>query len=111
MLGVALLVQAERWLIELRSASGLSISALAKCHQVDSGDVSRILPLAFLAPDIVESILDGRQPSELTAARLKRVKHLPLSWERQREALGFAQHRRLSFYLSWQGHRRRSVCS
>lgn len=37
------------------------------------GDVSHFLPLAFLAPDIVESILAGRQPLELTAEQPKRV--------------------------------------
>jgi hypothetical protein len=51
--------------------------------------VSRILPLAFLAPDIVEAILDGRQPPELTAARLKRMRDLPLDWQQQRRYLGF----------------------
>jgi hypothetical protein len=41
------------------------------------------LPLAFLAPDIVEAILKGRQPIELTAARLMRIRDLPLSWAEQ----------------------------
>ncbi len=41
------------------------------------------MPLAFLALDIVEAILQGRQPVELTALRLKRT-HLPLSWAEQR---------------------------
>jgi hypothetical protein len=45
--------------------------------------------LAFLAPDIVEAILDGRQPLELTAERLIRNSRLPISWPEQRRALGF----------------------
>jgi hypothetical protein len=52
------------------------------------GDVSRCLPLAYLAPDIVEAILQGRQPVELTVLRLKRI-GLPLSWVEQRRLLGF----------------------
>ena len=48
-----------------------------------------MLPLAFLAPDIVEAILHGRQPVELATARLKRIR-LPLSWAEQRLVLGFA---------------------
>ncbi len=44
-------------------------------------DVSRILPLAFLAPDIVTAILDGTQPADLTAQKLKRLKDLPLDWQ------------------------------
>jgi hypothetical protein len=62
---------------------------LARCEGADPGDVSRILPLAFLAPDIVEAVLDGRQPIELTAARLKRMRDLPLEWAQQRQRLGF----------------------
>lgn len=49
--------------------------------------VSRVLECAFLAPDIVEAILDGRQPFNLTFARLTRG--LPLSWVEQRKQLGF----------------------
>ena len=63
---------------------------LARRSSVDQGDVSRILPLAFLAPDIVEAILNGEQPPELTAARLKRMRHLPSDWQQQRRHLGFA---------------------
>jgi site-specific DNA recombinase len=49
--------------------------------------VSRVLECAFLAPDIVESILNGHQPSDLTFAKLTRG--LPMSWVEQRKQLGF----------------------
>jgi DNA invertase Pin-like site-specific DNA recombinase len=86
---LTLLAQAHQWFAELHSGSGGSVRTLAMRHNADPGDVSRILPLALLAPDIVEAILDGRQPTELTAARLKRVRELPLSWAKQRRKLGF----------------------
>ncbi len=62
----------------------------SKHHGIDLGDVSRRLPLAFLAPDIIEAILGGRQPIELTAARMMRIRDLPLSWAEQRQRLGLA---------------------
>ncbi len=49
------------------------------------------ISLAFLAPDIVEAIVAGHQPIELTAARLKRVRDLPVSWVEQHEFLDFAR--------------------
>jgi site-specific DNA recombinase len=49
--------------------------------------VGRILECAFLAPDIVEAILEGRQPTDLTFQKLTRK--LPLSWVEQRQQLGF----------------------
>ncbi len=51
--------------------------------------VGRVLECAFLAPDIVQAILDGRQPSDLTFEKLTR--RLPLSWVEQRKYLGFPQ--------------------
>jgi len=45
--------------------------------------------LAFLAPDIVEAILDGTQPVDLTAETLSRLPDLPVSWADQRALLGF----------------------
>ena len=50
-------------------------------------DVSRSLQLAFLAPDLVEAILDDTQPIALTAERLKRAGELPLLWDEQRARL------------------------
>jgi DNA invertase Pin-like site-specific DNA recombinase len=48
----------------------------------------RLLRLAFLAPDIQQAILAGRQPPSLNLEQL--IHHdLPLAWSRQREMLGF----------------------
>ena len=45
--------------------------------------MSRILRLTLLAPDIVEAILDGRQPAELQLDNL--LDGFPLEWEEQSE--------------------------
>jgi len=49
--------------------------------------VGRLIRLAFLAPEIVESIVEGRQPTTLTAEALTRRIELPLSWCSQTTAL------------------------
>ena len=67
---------------------GLSLSAIAGRAGANVGDVSRSLQLAFLAPDLVEAILDGTQPVALTAERLKRGGELPLLWDEQQAMLG-----------------------
>jgi site-specific DNA recombinase len=46
-------------------------------------------PLAFLAPDIQQAILNGRQPRSLTLSQLQ-LKTMPMSWAEQRRAFGFA---------------------
>ena len=83
-------IQAHRWFEDLRSGEVASVLDLANGHGLDRGNVSKTLPLAFLAPDIVQDILDGRQPPELAASRLKRIGELPASWAAQRQLLGFA---------------------
>ena len=65
----------------------LTVSDIARREAADVGDVSRSLQLAFLAPDLVERILDGTQPVALTAERLKRL-DVPLLWKDQRAMLG-----------------------
>ncbi len=64
-------------------------SIYARRDGIDASDVRRNIQLAFLAPDIVEAILAGRQPVELTARRLRRIGALPLEWDHQRCRLGF----------------------
>jgi hypothetical protein len=84
------IAQGRHWFTEIKHGNVRSVRALAKTHSVDQGDVSRILPFALLAPNIVEAILAGRQPVELTVSRLKRIGDLPVSWAGQRQLLGFA---------------------
>lgn len=87
---IAAVAQGRQWFAQIRDGEVRSVRHLAERDSVNQGDVSRILPLGLLAPDIVEAILDGRQPIELTAKRLKRVPDLPISWAEQRRLLGFA---------------------
>jgi len=47
------------------------------------------MPLAFLAPQIIEAILAGTQPVELTAETLTRHAELPLIWADQKRSRGF----------------------
>jgi hypothetical protein len=44
------------------------------------------LPLTCLPPDIVEAILDGRQPKGLRLAEM--IGNGPLAWEEQRGLFG-----------------------
>ncbi len=81
--------QGRYWFTQIRGGDVQSIRDLAARIGVNQGDISRILPLGLLAPDIVEAILSGRQPVDLTAKRLKRTRDLPLSWTEQRRVLGF----------------------
>ena len=87
---ITAIARAQRWFTEIKDGKFRSVSELAKRHGLDQGDVSRILRLAFLSPDIIEAILEGRQPTEWTAAGLKRIADLPVCWQDQRRVLGFA---------------------
>ena len=86
---IALLARANRWFDALTGREAMSVQEIARRDGIDASDVGRSIQLAFLAPDIVEAILAGRQPVELTARRLVRIGALPLEWDRQRRILGF----------------------
>jgi hypothetical protein len=59
------LVRAHRWRRRIESGQAKSITDLAEQEGVTMAYVCRLLPLTCLAPDIVEAILDGRQPKGL----------------------------------------------
>lgn len=68
-----------------RGYSVLSWRIVARRDHQQVSKVSRALPLAFLAPDIVALIVEGRQPPALTAERLiQRRRPLPMDWGEQR---------------------------
>ena len=52
---------------------------------------TRLVPLSYLAPDITEAILDGRQPRDLTADKLLEHSRLPLGWHDQRTVLALPE--------------------
>jgi site-specific DNA recombinase len=60
---------------------------IARRFDLSDAHVRRILRLAYLAPDIVEAIVEGRQPLSLTVKRL--LRGIPLAWPDQRATFGF----------------------
>ena len=56
-----------------------TLEDLARAKGVHATYVSRVLRLTLLAPDIVEAILDGRQPAEMQLDDL--LEGFPLEWE------------------------------
>jgi site-specific DNA recombinase len=74
---------------DLVSGRAGSLVEIAKAEGVTDRYVARLLPLAFLAPDIVTSVLAGTQPVDLTTEVLTKRANLPLDWDQQRALLGF----------------------
>jgi len=78
-----LIAQARLLFDQLAAGEEANIRALSKKVGVHENEITRVLPLAFLAPQIIEDILDGRQPTNLTAQRLRLIGKLPANWEEQ----------------------------
>ena len=51
--------------------------------------MGHLIPLAFLAPDIVESVLAGTQPVHVTTEMLTKRIDLPIDWKEQESLLDF----------------------
>ena len=64
---------------KIESDQAKSITGLAEQEGVTDAYVCRLLPLTCLAPDIVEAILDGRQPKGLRLAEM--LGNGPIAWE------------------------------
>jgi hypothetical protein len=83
------LVRAHRWRRQIESGRARSITDLAEQEGVTDAYVCRLLPLTCLAPDIVETILDGQQPRGLRLAEM--LGNGSLVWEEQRSDWKFAR--------------------
>ena len=86
---VKLLIRAARFNAALVGSDREPFAALAKRQGVSPSYFTRLVRLSYLAPDITEAILDGRQPRDLTADKLLAHSRLPLGWHEQRTVLGF----------------------
>jgi hypothetical protein len=67
-----------------------TIEEAAALESVTASYVTRVVGLAFLAPDIVASMLAGRHAHDMSATRLMADTRLPLDWKAQGEALAKA---------------------
>lgn len=71
----------------LLAEPSLPLKEIAAEEGISSSYATRLLRLAFLAPDIVTAILNGRHPPQVTANRLMDDTRLALDWTTQRELL------------------------
>ena len=79
------LARAHRWQRMLEEGRYASISEMADAEKIDRGYLGRVLQLTLLAPDVVEAILDGRQPRDMGPPKL--MEPFPAEWSEQRQAL------------------------
>jgi hypothetical protein len=75
------IARAHRWENMLESGAYASVAELAAAEQINASYVARVLRLTLLAPDLVEAVLVGKEPS-LTLNAL--VASFPLDWVEQR---------------------------
>lgn len=82
---VKALARAFRWQKLLEDGTYTTIEEIADAEKINPSYVSRVLRLTLLSPEIVEMILDGRQPLSLTMKTVQMG--FPVSWRSQRELM------------------------
>jgi site-specific DNA recombinase len=73
----------------IRKAEAARQRLFADPSGADDRAAERLARLAFLGPDIIVAILDGRLPPSPTPRRLIKHAAIPLDWKAQRKAIGF----------------------
>jgi DNA invertase Pin-like site-specific DNA recombinase len=76
------------WFKELATGVAADTLAIARREGLPDSYVRRIIPLALLAPSLVEAICAGTQPATLTAAKLTRAAVMPYAWREQQALFG-----------------------
>ncbi|HZZ59639.1 MAG TPA: recombinase family protein [Roseiarcus sp.] len=87
---IRLLVRGQKIAKRMFESNCPPLEAIAREERITGSYATRLVRLAFLAPDIVAAILAGKQPAGLTANKLMADTRLSLDWRDQRAALGFA---------------------
>lgn len=91
---IKVIAQAHRWKDDILSGRFPTLRTLARTYDKDERYVARLLPLAFLAPRIVDATLAGEHPIDLTAQDLVTLNDMPPDWSVQATKLGFMPPRR-----------------
>ncbi len=83
------LKKALTWNQALMTGQVSNMARLAKQENVTQRYIAHLTKLAYLSPDIMETIIKGDLPPKLSLDRLKRG--IPLDWEEQRQEFGFTR--------------------
>ncbi|WP_245912969.1 recombinase family protein [Litoreibacter ponti] len=78
------IAKAHAWFERIKS--GETFTAIAKTEGTSKRRIQQMIRLAFLAPDIVRDVLDGKQPIGFTSDWCKKHE-LPSNWDDQRQLL------------------------
>ena len=79
--------RAHGWYEKVLKGEAVDLRSLARHAGMTERYVGKVFGCAFLAPDIVEAILKGRQPLDLNFEKLS--SYIPVSWVEQRVQFGF----------------------
>lgn len=85
------IAKARCWSEELTSGKVSSLAVIASREGISGAHVSYMMNLAFLAPGIIEAIIAGQQPPDVTSESLMKRTDLPLEWREQEKLLGIRQ--------------------
>jgi site-specific DNA recombinase len=84
---VDLALRSHRCLQQLTDGTNRSLADIASANHVDPPEVSRNLALAFLSPELADTLLASDDPMQLTAHQLSRSPDLAVSWACQHALL------------------------
>ena len=82
------IARSRAWVEMIVKDRSADIGTIAKQEDLAERHVRFLMPLAYLAPRLIEAIAEGRAPANLTVTRL--VRNLPTVWADQEKQLGFA---------------------
>lgn len=82
------IARARIWVDDLIAGKEKSIPTIAKSNNVSEVYVANLLPIAFLAPEVVQAIIEGEQSADLTSDMITKKIKLPLVWEEQERIIG-----------------------
>jgi hypothetical protein len=83
---VTMIAKARRWTADLVSGAVADTASLAARESCSERRICMVLPLAFLAPDIVTAALANRLPPRISISKI--WSGLPLAWPEQRDLFG-----------------------
>ncbi len=79
--------KAHHWWDWIKLGEVESLTEIARRDGIDKAKVTRLLRLAFLSPQTLRHILNGKQPVSATVRMLTKVHELPTSWAEQETLL------------------------